>query len=318
MTKLRNYYYNNLSYFDKVCYIDVLEQLQRYSSQITVKYSDNFSDVLTSITNDHPELFYVDWGGLIRYYCRSGNIVLDPIYLYNPRESAEFLRRIEQFVSMLDCGGDDYAIAKRVHDFLFNRVKYDNAARHLRRPDSHSIIGPLLFDEGVCEGMAEAAQYFFDRLNIDSTVILSRGENNIGHKWNVISIDGQPYHMDLTGDIGAKWDDKLISYDFFLISDEEMRRFNAWAEGPLSSTDGKDYFVREGMAASSDIELTRLLKRINPKQPLYFKTTGEYSKNSLGYIFEFCRDILAPVAGSGSLECKANTTLGIYYLKLVK
>ncbi|NCA68414.1 MAG: hypothetical protein EOM87_10200, partial [Clostridia bacterium] len=226
MTKLRNYYYNSLPYFDKVCYLEVLEQLKRYSPHINVKYTDNFSNIITCITNDHPELFYVDWGGLMVYHCRSGSIVLDPIYLYNPSESAEMMQKIESFVSMLDCGGDDYTIAKHVHDFLFERVTYDSAARYLNRPDSHSFIGPLLLEKGVCEGMAEAAQYLYDRLYVDSTVILSQSKNNIGHKWNMINIDGQLYHMDLTGDIGSKWDAKMISYDFFLISDAEMQRFN--------------------------------------------------------------------------------------------
>lgn len=318
MGELKNYYFNRLSFSDRACYLEVLAQLKNFSPLIKVDYVENFSKIMTNIANDRSELFYIDWGKLKGYSSHAGKIMFKPIYLFNKVESASYTKKIDKFISKLDCGGDDYSKAKCVHDFLLNKVKYDNMARDLHRPDSHSIIGPILFDEGVCEGIAEAAQYIFDYLNMDSTVILSIGKDRIGHKWNMVKIDGQSYHMDLIGDIDSKWDDNHISYNFFLISDTEMKRFYSWTEGPSSSTDGKDYFVREGLAVSSDRDLVNLLKLFIPGQLLCFKTIGGYSKKSADYIFKFCQDNLISIKYPYSLECKVNSLLGIYYIKLMQ
>lgn len=52
----------------------------------------------------------------------------------------------------------------------------------------------------VCTGYAKAAQYLFKLLGIDSRLVFGRLNNDAEggrHCWNIVVIDGQPYHLDV-------------------------------------------------------------------------------------------------------------------------
>lgn len=89
---------------------------------------------------------------------------------------------------------------KYIHDFLCENVHYDK----LKKPYSHEIIGPLGHGVGVCEGIAKSVKVLCDALGIWCMIAVCGNNPEKGikyrHTWNIVKIDGQYYHLDVTFD----------------------------------------------------------------------------------------------------------------------
>lgn len=114
----------------------------------------------------------------------------------------------------------DYEKVKKVHDYIINRVAYDQTYQ------KYSAYDALINKSSVCEGYATAAYRLFTELGLESRIITGGAGVNkpIAHAWNIVKVDGQWYNIDLT------WDDpitntgeQILTYDFFLKSDEDFK-----------------------------------------------------------------------------------------------
>lgn len=116
----------------------------------------------------------------------------------------------------------DFDKAKAIHDYIIINTSYDTSTSI---PDSSfSPDGVFLKGIAVCQGYAEAYKLFMDALEIECEVVRGSADN-VSHAWNVVKIDGQWYHVDVT------WDDPIIenqvltgtanlTYSYFLKPDE--------------------------------------------------------------------------------------------------
>jgi len=107
-----------------------------------------------------------------------------------------------------------------IHDWIINNTQYDQ---------SYSIYDPyntLINHTGVCEGYSLLAQKMFTIAGIKSLVIEGDADG-VSHAWNLVYIDNNWYHVDLT------WDDPISSknvlrYDYYNVSDSEMSVDHTW------------------------------------------------------------------------------------------
>lgn len=104
--------------------------------------------------------------------------------------------------------GSTYDKVLAVHDYLCNTVVYQETGE-----DSHSAYGALINKVAVCEGYALAFQKIMDTMGIPCFVATGNQ-----HAWNVVQVDGQWYHIDVTN---ADQDWGIIR-DYFLISGPSM------------------------------------------------------------------------------------------------
>ncbi|WP_286229743.1 transglutaminase domain-containing protein [Neobacillus mesonae] len=108
-----------------------------------------------------------------------------------------------------------------VHDALANHITYDWA--ELKNPNayslSHKALGALVYQKAVCDGYTEAMNVILSKLHIESKMVTSVPMN---HAWNLVKVDGQYYHVDVT------WDDQdgkmPTVYMYFLVSDKEFKK----------------------------------------------------------------------------------------------
>ena len=131
---------------------------------------------------------------------------------------------------------NDYAKIRAIHDWLIMNVTYDNALYDLLyagASDLKSYNGFYLegvFNDGyaVCEGISKA---FSVLANIEGircvqvTGYMKQNPTGAGHAWNKIFVDGNWYVIDATSDgtiVSEKFE--MLSYEFFLISDEAMSK----------------------------------------------------------------------------------------------
>lgn len=100
--------------------------------------------------------------------------------------------------------------------------------------EDHCAYGALVKGEAVCEGYAEAFCWLADSCGLESRFLYGVYENEM-HDWNLIRLDGQWYHLDVTSDDTVERDGKKNGYGWGRLrnryinrTDEEMRRDHQW------------------------------------------------------------------------------------------
>lgn len=112
---------------------------------------------------------------------------------------------------------------KIIHDYIIDNTEYDKL-KYENKEDttykSNTAYGVLIEGYGTCNGYADAMAIFLNKMNIINYKI-----SNNEHIWNLVYIDGNWYHLDLT------WDDPIsdmnINRDtYFLITTETLEKLN--------------------------------------------------------------------------------------------
>ena len=114
---------------------------------------------------------------------------------------------------------------KAIHDYIATTVTYKDT----EAPYSHEAPGAILYQIGVCEGIAKAFKYLSDQLGLQSIVVFGASNeqgNEGGHAWNLVRINGAFYHIDTTFDTTIST--SCIRYDYFNLSDADIRSSHHW------------------------------------------------------------------------------------------
>lgn len=115
-----------------------------------------------------------------------------------------------------------YARAKWLHDYLADNAIYDYSFTY------YNPEGVLLAGKGVCQSFAEAYQLLLKEVGIPNRLVSGKANNSSGvekwegHAWNLVQIDGNWYHVDVT------WDE-TGGHKYFLKSDDFMRKDHRWS-----------------------------------------------------------------------------------------
>ena len=114
---------------------------------------------------------------------------------------------------------------------------------------SHNILGVFAFHKAQCEGIAKAVKVLLNA--VDVRCIVATGEawdskESTLHAWNIVNIDGEPYQLDVTWDIGATCQRKnIIDYTYFNLTDVMMARdHKADCKLPECKATKANYYVR--------------------------------------------------------------------------
>ncbi len=93
----------------------------------------------------------------------------------------------------------------------------------------HTAYGALANGSSVCQGYAMAYMYLLNRVGIKNYYVSS---GNLNHAWNIVYIDGKPYHVDVTFD-DSNWEKEdlrnvsgAVYHDNFLVSTDTLRSRN--------------------------------------------------------------------------------------------
>jgi len=161
----------------------------------------------------------------------------------------------------------DVQKALLIHDRIILACEYDyqNYLNHTIPAESYTICGVLTNGTAVCQGYAETYRYLLEKVGIDSWICRSE---QLNHAWNIVSIDGTIYHVDVT------WDDPVwdvsgrVYHNHFLLSSAEFsKKHNAsdYSTAPASTTydsafwrnvntafqliNGNIYYINQGQEA---------------------------------------------------------------------
>lgn len=188
--------------------------------------ADQISDVLMLFLNRHPEYYWlsfdscdVEKGMAVTLYEKE-----EPSGVKNGSSlfgSSSVEEATEKALSVIQPEMSCLERALALHDYIALNTEYDyENLQNGTIPDSdYTIEGVLVNGTGVCQGYALTYQYLLDKIGIESRYV---GSQEMNHGWNLINIENEWYHVDVT------WDDPVwdqlgrVRHLYFLISDSAI------------------------------------------------------------------------------------------------
>lgn len=106
---------------------------------------------------------------------------------------------------------------KKVHDALVDNSSYTKGC--------HKAAQLILEGKGVCSAYAAATQLLLHMVKIDCRLVM--GTKKMNHVWNLVELNEEWYHMDVTWD-DPKGSGDMRMYNYYLLTDVEMDADHDW------------------------------------------------------------------------------------------
>ncbi len=192
------------------------------------------------VINDNPELFYVSGMVRVSYYPSTGmavKVLIEYDNRYDKESIPELLKFVEdeadKALSYIDDSMTDYDKALAIHDYLVVNHSYDVNSQ------IRNIYEFFKEGKGVCQGYAQAYAYLLKKCGVEVGYALS---DEMDHMWNMVKIDGEWYHVDVTFDDPLQKETGDVfgycGHTYFMKSDSYMmaNKYHDWtAEGEAKS-----------------------------------------------------------------------------------
>ncbi len=188
----------------------------------------------------------------------------------------------------------DYEKELAIHDFIILSYKYGPTDTSNIPQRAHSIVGIVSDGEGICESYANTFQFMCRLAGIDSQLIT--GEvNGVGHMWNIVKIDGEYYHVDVTSDDPYPDVEGRLRYNYFNVTDDMIALNHTWERDdyPKCTATRYNYQIYNNYVVTSYEDLENLLTDGLSKSKTYFTFKTE------GYILYNASDIKEILSNKG-------------------
>lgn len=190
-------------------------------------------DAMREVLYTRPELFYL--GDTWQYYTDNANRVTRVMLDYRYAVADISAKRAEYAALLSDliakCGVDeffsDFECVLAAHDTIITLYSYDETLV------TDTSYGMLKEGKGVCEAYSLLFLEVMRYCDIESFIALNIPEK---HCWNMVKLDGEWYHLDLTWDDPTTAARNVVNHNYFLINDSELAALNADNGGHTSWT----------------------------------------------------------------------------------
>lgn len=154
-------------------------------------------------------------------YTTNGKITVNIDKVYSSSEIEQINEKVDEiYDSVVNESKDKEYNIKKIHDYIINNTKYNLEEENSKEfTDSSRAIGVLFNGLATCNGYTDAMSIFLDKLEVTNARI-----SNTTHIWNLVYIDDEWLHLDLT------WDDPvnnlnkdMLVYDYYLISTDKLK-----------------------------------------------------------------------------------------------
>lgn len=173
------------------------------------------------------------------------------------------LDMLDEAQSIVELAGTDRADWEKLliaHDELVRRISYDNSLDQ----STNQAASALLDNISLCKGYAQSYKLICDLMSIDCEVVSGQADG-IEHAWNIVALEGDYYHIDVTHDdpVPDRGPAGPVDHRHFLRSDEMMSITHQWEQENFNSsvTDGVQYFRQNDLVVSDLGELDNKLDK---------------------------------------------------------
>lgn len=173
----------------------------------------NIGELFIYALKNDPYLFFVDTKLSYLYSKSSGKMEIYPKYNMSAEDAASALifckSEIKRLAAMVDNRMTDAEKALYIHDLICAEYSYDLSYKFT------DMLGFLSTKTGTCQGYAWTYMAVMRELGVESCYVAS---DSLNHIWNMVRIDGEWYHCDLTWDDNAE---NISDHRHFLNSDKK-------------------------------------------------------------------------------------------------
>lgn len=279
------YYYSRLTEKEKRIYVRLYQGVVALEKNILIPEHvehESVRKIYQAITDDNLYLYYFNQS-VLNTAISDQAIILKPQYFCTAEQIATYNGRLNQIINrliadldLLDL--DERVRERRIHDYFCENVVYDEAGTRQetafgRLVAAHSIIGVFARKRGVCEGIAKAVKLLFNAVDMGCIVVTGTSKNSNEHAWNVVKVDGNAYHLDVTWDVANSKPDR-ICYDYYNLPEEAISLDHSEFSGiPSCTAWAENYFYENGWLFAQWRQLSRYLDQAVKRgdRDLYFR-----------------------------------------------
>ena len=299
--KYSNYYFNVLSEKEKVFYVKIANAIEKREDEIFLT-SGKIKDVNSIINNvfkaysyDNPETFYLSNSysivnrEVLGYGINTIKIEYDSKNEINQNVN-KLNNAVDQFLDgLINDSMTDFEKEVAIHDKLVNIVDYYEYEDIDEIPSiKHTAYGALVEHEAVCDGYAKAFKMLLDKAGIENIIVGGMLENT-DHAWNMVRIDYEYYHVDVTSDdIKDENSSKYLIHAYFNLSDKDIKNTHEISEEfefPKATETRYNYYEYNGYTLKKGENIKNKLRSIISENKnntvLEFKADKNYSSNSI-------------------------------------
>ncbi|MGN0601027.1 MAG: transglutaminase domain-containing protein [Oscillospiraceae bacterium] len=266
-SKTKAYVYSTLDNDKKAVYDAMLTAIKSHANTFRIPEGvkitgDEYVELYQLIYDFEYSIFDLDVK--IRYTSdsRSGNVVSAQLsYLYTAEQVDDMIQKsdaaADKIISELGDGKSEYETVKFFYDKLASEIEYNENAENLR-----DIYGALVDKSTVCGGYAKAFSYLCSKVGIETITMLG-DFNETPHMWNMVKIDGEWYHIDVTSGNAMNTDFPYIRYDYFCVTDDIINKYHVVYDQPFdypkATSEKYNYFIYNNLVASDVPEAAALI-----------------------------------------------------------
>lgn len=172
------------------------------------------NELLSKINNYvHP---YNSFNNMNTKVSSSGEVSIEVTPKYTVEKINEINSKVNSIIKELNLNNsNNKKKIELIHNYIIKNAKYDNdAIENKSSYDSNSAYGNLIEGFSVCSGYSDAMAIFLDAFDIPNLKVSSAN-----HIWNLVYLDGEWLHLDLTWD---DTDNEKYNNNYFLITKEKL------------------------------------------------------------------------------------------------
>lgn len=265
--KMNSYYYNKLTYTQKKIYTSIANAVKNFESEFAIRdyyagdkdeFANEVSISIEAFINDHPEAFYLK-SQYSSYVLTSFNGNIGYVKLNYTEQSIEDVNKklnimeqcVNEYVKEVS-GLSEYEKELKIHDMIANSVTYSKLEELPR--EYHTIEGTFIEKTGVCDSFTKALQVIYNKVGIDSIIVLGTLEQN-PHAWNLVKIDDEWYHVDITSSRSIYDETQLINHAYFNLTDDAMKKictFDTPDILPIANSTKYNYYTHNNYIIKDD------------------------------------------------------------------
>lgn len=216
---------------------------------------DEFNDIYSTVLLNEPELFYVNPIRVSVSYRKEDHILsFKPVYTCTYGELENREKKIQKFSKSVMSG-----IKKKWCDEEKILYVHDRLAAHITYYDgSEAEYGRNIYDafvdgSSVCVGYSLGFQYFMDKLDIPCIGVVTDD-----HIWNMVCVDGQWYHVDVTWDDSTEVTKNTVFHNMLLQSDDGLTDPDVMHDAANQSPVADDSFYCDAFWTESCLKISYL------------------------------------------------------------
>lgn len=271
----------NLTSGQRSLYYLLYKEMSRgsYNMKLPLSFPKNSVNLIVKLVlGDHPEL--INFDNCCVYFACLGlfnSLKLQPVFSAREAKNAQlrFDDETQKIIrTFIKPGSNLLQKALAIHDYLVNNVTYDEDELYRIKSSvvSHTAYGAIVEKKAVCEGIAYAFSHLAKQVGISTTVVNGIADGG-EHAWNMIQIGSDYYHIDATWDIKNRPDSTVKAYDYFCVSDDDLKLRN-WDKKiyPRCTSSKYNYFnVTKSFAHNRQQLREILLRQYSKYKAIYLK-----------------------------------------------